>query len=125
MDRNIKIYLKDIIVAIEAIEKFVKDLDFAEIKNNDLISSEVIRKFELIGEAAKNIPKEITEKYPEIPWKVLVAFRDKLIHFYFGIKYDIVWETIKSKLPELKENIKRIMEGFENGNEKWKISYIK
>lgn len=55
----------------------------------------------------------IRKKYPDIPWKTMVGFRDKIIHFYFGIKYDIVWETIKSKLPELKEKIRRVFEDLE------------
>jgi len=64
-----------------------------------LVSSAVIRKFEIIGEAVKHIPNEMRIKYPEIPWKEIAGFRDKLIHFYFGIKYDMIWNTIK-KLPE-------------------------
>jgi uncharacterized protein with HEPN domain len=112
-DRDIKVYLKDILEAMEAIEKFVKDMNFEEFRNNDLVSSAVIRKFEIIGEATRNIPQTIRKKYQDIPWKTMVGFRDKLIHFYFGIKYDIVWETIKSKLPELKEKIKKVFEDLE------------
>ena len=112
-DRDIKLYLKDILEAMEAIEKFVKDMNFEEFRNNDLVSSAVIRKFEIIGEATRNIPQTIRKKYQDIPWKTMVGFRDKLIHFYFGIRYDIVWETIKSKLPELKEKIKKVFEDLE------------
>jgi len=112
-DRNIKLYLKDILEAIEAIERFVENMNFEEFRNNDLVSSAVIRKFEIIGEATRNIPQEIRKKYPDIPWKTMVGFRDKLIHFYFGIKYELVWETIKSKLPELKEKIKKVLEDLE------------
>jgi len=111
--RDIKLYLKDILEAIEAIEKFVIGMTFEEFKNNDLVSSAVIRKFEIIGEASRNIPQTIRKKYPDIPWKTMVGFRDKLIHFYFGIKYELVWETIKSKLPELKERIKEVLEDLE------------
>jgi uncharacterized protein with HEPN domain len=114
-NRDIKLYLKDILEAMETVEKFVEDMNFEQFKNNDLVSSAVIRKFEIIGEATRNIPQEIKKKYPDIPWKTMVGFRDKLIHFYFGIKYDIVWETIKSKLPELKEKIKKILEQLEVG----------
>ncbi len=116
-NRDIKLYLKDILEAMETVEKFVKDMNFEQFKNNDLVSSAVIRKFEIIGEATRNIPQEIKKKYPDIPWKTMVGFRDKLIHFYFGIKYDIVWETIKSKLPELKEKIKKILEQLEEVGE--------
>ncbi len=116
-NRDIKLYLKDILEAMETVEKFVKDMNFEQFKNNDLVSSAVIRKFEIIGEATRNIPQEIKKKYPDIPWKTMIGFRDKLIHFYFGIKYDIVWETIKSKLPELKEKIKKILEQLEEVGE--------
>ncbi len=111
--RDIKLYLKDILEAIEAIERFVQDMNFEQFKDNDLVSSAVIRKFEVIGEATRHIPQMIRKKYPDIPWKTMVGFRDKIIHFYFGIKYDIVWETIKSKLPELKEKIRRVFEDLE------------
>jgi len=113
MDRDIKLYLKDILEAMEAIEKFVKNMNFDEFRNNDLVSSAVIRKFEIIGEATRNIPQEIRKKYPDIPWRTIVGFRDKLIHFYFGIKYELVWETIKSKIPKLKEGIKKVIEDIE------------
>jgi len=112
-DRDIKLYLKDILEAMEAVEKYVKDMNFEEFRNNDLVSSAVIRKFEIIGEATRHIPQTIRKKYQDIPWKTMVGFRDKLIHFYFGIKYDIVWETIKSRLPELKEKIKKVLEDLE------------
>lgn len=91
--RNPKLYLKDILEAMTAIEKFVEGLDFEDFKTNDEKSSAVIRKFEIIGEAVKNIPENIKQLYPDVPWKELSGFRDKLIHFYFGIKYELVWQT--------------------------------
>ena len=111
--RDVKLYVKDILEAIKAIEKFVEGMDFESFKEDDKTSSAVIRKFEIIGEATKNIPQSIKEKYPPIPWKEMAGFRDKLIHFYFGIKYDIVWDTIKLRLPELRNNIERILKGLE------------
>ncbi len=111
--RDVKLYVKDILEAIKAIEKFVEGMDFESFKEDDKTSSAVIRKFEIIGEATKNIPQSIKEKYPPIPWKEMAGFRDKLIHFYFGIKYDIVWDTIKLRLPELRNNIERVLKGLE------------
>ncbi len=84
--RDFKLLLEDIIEAISAIERFVEGIDFEEFRSNDEKSSAVIRKFEIIGEAAKSLPENLKEKYPEIPWKEISGFRDKLIHFYFGIK---------------------------------------
>lgn len=99
--RNYELYLKDILNAFEAIEKFVEGMDFEGFKKDDKTSSAVIRKFEIIGEAAKHIPDEIRQKYSQIPWKEMAGMRDRLIHFYFGIDYNLVWETIKERLPRL------------------------
>ncbi len=85
MKRDIKLYVKDILDAILAIEKFVEGMTFEEFERDDKTSSAVIRKFEIIGEATKHIPDEIKQRYPDIPWKEMAGFRDKLIHFYFGI----------------------------------------
>lgn len=107
--RDSKLLLKDILEAISAIERFVEGIDFEEFRYNDEKSSAVIRKFEIIGEAAKSLPGNLREKYPEIPWKEISGLRDKLIHFYFGIKYELVWQTIKNRLPLLKSSIQNIL----------------
>lgn len=99
--RNYKLYLKDILQAMENIEEFVGDMDFEEFKEDDKTSSAVIRKFEIIGEAAKHIPAEMTQQYLQVPWKEMAGMRDRLIHLYFGIDYVLVWKTIKERLPEL------------------------
>lgn len=72
-------------------------------------SSAVIRKFEIIGVASKNIPEEIKEKFNQIPWREIAGFRDKLIHFYFGVDYELVWSTIKNRLPIVKNYILEIL----------------
>lgn len=115
MKRDVALYLKDILEAMDAIENFVSDMTLEEFKTDDKTSSAVIRKFEIIGEATKNIPEIIKQKYSNIPWKEMVGFRDKLIHFYFGIKYEIVWNTIKVKIPELKHRLKEIFLEIEKG----------
>ena len=108
--RDPTLYLKDIMEAIEAIERFTEGIDFKTFSQDDMRSSAVIRKFEIIGEAAKHIPDPIKQKYPDIPWKDMAGFRDRLIHFYFGVKYELVWETIQVELPALKLRLKQILE---------------
>jgi uncharacterized protein with HEPN domain len=110
MKRKLELYLKDILDAMDSIEKFVKGMGLDEFKMDDKTSSAVIRKFEIIGEATKNIPDEMKQKYPEIPWRDMAGMRDRLIHFYFGIKYELVWETIKGIIPQLKPLIRKILE---------------
>jgi len=112
--RDISLYLRDILGAMLAIEQFVKEISLDEFKKDDKTSSAVIRKFEIIGEAAKQIPEEIRDKYPLIPWKEMAGMRDRLIHFYFGIKYDIVWHTIKDVIPQVKPAIQKILESLQS-----------
>ena len=96
------------------VEEFVGDMNFDEFLVDDKTSSAVVRKLEIIGEATKNIPKSITQEYEEIPWKEMVRMRDKIIHFYFGVDYEIVWNVIKERLPQIKPTLRRILEDMEN-----------
>lgn len=104
------IYLRDILDAMTAIESFVEQMDFEQFKQDDKTSSAVIRKFEIIGEAAKQIPDNIRLKYSVVPWKEMAGMRDKLIHFYFGVNYNLVWKTIKDRIPQVKPTISRILD---------------
>jgi uncharacterized protein with HEPN domain len=106
--RDYKIYLKDILAAVESIESFVQGISFEEFRADDKTASAVIRKFEIIGEATKQIPDSIRRQYPDIPWKDIAGMRDRLIHFYFGVDYELVWAAIKQRLPRLKEGLLKV-----------------
>ena len=110
MSDKLLIYLKDIKMAITSIEEFIEGLDFNQFKGDDKTSSAVIRKFEIIGEATKNIPEIIKKQYPEIPWKDIAGMRDKLIHAYSEVDLKLVWTTIHQRLPNLKSTIEKLLE---------------
>lgn len=114
--RKYSLYVRDILDAMFAIEKFVERMNFEEFKAADKTSSAVIRKIEIIGKAAKYVPEEIKKKYPQIQWKEMAGMRDRLIHFYFGIKYDLVWHTIKDVIPQVKPVIQEITQGIKNND---------
>ncbi len=107
--RDHRLYLKDILTAMESIEAFIYGINFKEFQADDKTASAVIRKLEIIGEAAKYVPDEIRRSYPDIPWKEMAGMRDKLIHFYFGIDYQLVWKAIKERLPKVKQRIRKIL----------------
>lgn len=108
--RDYRLYLKDILAALESVETFVERMSFEEFRADDKTASAVVRKFEIIGEAAKNIPEDIRRRYAKIPWKEMAGMRDRLIHFYFGVDYHLVWTTIKERLPSVKQKIQKILQ---------------
>jgi uncharacterized protein with HEPN domain len=98
---------------MDKIDEFIRSIDFKKFMEDDKTKSAVVRKLEIIGEAAKNIPKQIRQKYKELPWTDMAGMRDKIAHFYFGIDYSIVWEVIKERLPEIKPVIQKMLKEME------------
>lgn len=110
--RNDKLYIRDILDSIEKIGSYVNNLDYKKFSENSITIDAVVRNFEIIGEATKNLSKEIKSSYPEIPWKEMAGMRNKVIHEYFGVNLKIVWKTIKERLTELKIKIEEILKEF-------------
>src|SRR4030042_6273892 len=107
--RGNKEFLLDIIEAIKRIELYTKELSYSDFLQKIETQDAVARNLEIIGEAVKNISKNLKTKYNHIQWKEIAAMRDKVIHFYFGVNWDIVWKAAKDNLPQLKERIEGIL----------------
>ena len=114
MKKEPLIFIKHILESIKNIESFSQGLSKNKFEKDRLKQSAIIREIEIIGEAVKNLPIEFTVKYPYVEWSKIAGTRDKIIHHYFGIDSDIIWDIIKHDLPDLKKEIKKIQEELEN-----------
>ncbi|MDP4039090.1 MAG: DUF86 domain-containing protein [Candidatus Pacearchaeota archaeon] len=109
MKKDSLIFINHILESINLIDCFSKGLTKEKLSNNKLKQSAIIRQIEIIGEATKNLPKEFIEKYKEVPWKDIIGMRDKIVHQYFDIDINIIWNVLEINLPDLKKKIKIIL----------------
>lgn len=110
-ERDYILFIEDILACIEKIEKYTSGLSFEDFSGNEMVVDAVIRNFEIIGEAVKRIPEEVKKQYPDVAWKEAAGFRDVLIHNYFGIDLEAVWDTLKNNMPSFKEQMTKVLEG--------------
>lgn len=110
MRRNYLLYLEDILESTDKIQNYAGDLSYEDILQDKMRIDAIVRNFEIIGEASGKIPQEVRDKFPSVEWKKISNFRNILAHEYFGIKYKIMWDIIKNKLPQLEKQIKAIVE---------------
>ena len=108
-----EIRLKHILDAIEEIDKYLVEVDFATFVNNSMMRFACIKQMEIIGEASNHISAELKSKFTDIEWVQIVGMRNVFAHEYFGIDSRLVWEIIKKDIPELKDKIKVILESIQ------------
>ena len=101
VDRSWGFYIEDMIRFSDHVLQYTEGLSLDDFVDNRLVYDATLRNLELIGEAATHIPGEIREKYPDIPWRMIVATRNQLIHAYLGIDNDTLWSIIREDVPEL------------------------
>jgi uncharacterized protein with HEPN domain len=109
MKRNVRVYIEDILESIDIIEEYMKSVSEDEFYQNTLLQDAVIRRLEIIGEAAKHIPNEIRNVYPNIPWKQMAGLRDVLIHAYFQVTLRRVWKVVTGDLDNLKNGLRQVL----------------
>jgi len=108
-ERNLEVFLRDISKSTQKIQKYTKGKSYDAFMDNELLVDGVIRNLEVIGEAVKNIPMSFRKKYPSIEWRKIAGLRDILIHEYFGIDYELLWDIVKNKIPSLSKQIEGIL----------------
>jgi uncharacterized protein with HEPN domain len=108
MPRDYKVFLDDVLVAIANVSEFVGPMTRQEFEADKKTVHAVVRNLEVIGEAVKGISADVRERYPQVPWQRIAGLRDILIHHYFEIDLEIVWDIVLNKLPELRIQIEAI-----------------
>ena len=110
MRRNYLLYLEEILESADKILTYAGNYSLEDLRKDKMRKDAIVRNFEIIGEAATNIPQEIKDKYPLVEWRKISDFRNVLIHEYFGINFKIMYDIIKNKLPKMKRDIQIIIE---------------
>jgi uncharacterized protein with HEPN domain len=109
MGRN-KFYIRHILDAIQKIEKYITGFDFKKFSNDNLVQDAVMRQLTIIGEATKRLTDDLREEYGEVPWRDICGTRDKLVHDYFGVDLNEVWQTVTNDLKDLKQVLEKCLE---------------
>ena len=110
MSRDYRLYLDDILDSINKITLYIEDMDLDVFSTDQKTIDAVVRNLEIIGEAARNLSDEIKESITEIEWKKIVGLRNILIHEYFGINKEIIWNIVQTKLPPLQAACRKLLE---------------
>lgn len=102
-------YLRHILTEAAYLIGNAKDLSVHEFLKNETLQRAFVRSLEIIGEAAKQVPDDFRNQHTNVEWKSMAGMRDRLIHAYFGIDYEIVWDVVQTRIPELRKQIAFIL----------------
>ena len=113
-ERDPRVYLDDMVTAATKAIEFVDGLSFDEFVSDDRTTFAVIRAFEILGEAAKQVPSPIRKQLPRVPWQDMAGMRDKLIHAYHGVDLHVVWRAIGEDLPMVVTEVRRLLDELDD-----------
>jgi len=110
-------YLQDIVDHADKAMQFVRGVSFDDFGDNEEKIFAVVKTLEIIGEAARHVPKSMRDKYEAIPWKQVTGMRDRMTHEYFSVDLEVVWRTVHEDLPPLRDTAKKMLEDLARQDE--------
>ena len=111
--RSVVLLIRDMLTAVDKVGRYTLGMDAASFAADEVIVDAVIRNLEVLGEAARNVPGEVRDAHPEIPWKRMVGFRNIVAHVYFGVDLDNVWKIVSENVPPVRPALEALLEELE------------
>ena len=112
--RSLALLVEDIWESIEKIERYTEGMTQDSFQNDEKTTDAVVRNLEIIGEAASRMPDDFTDQHSEIEWVKIIGLRNRIVHEYFGVDLQIIWQILKKDLPSFKESLKKIRSQFKD-----------
>jgi uncharacterized protein with HEPN domain len=108
VSRSVQLYVHDFLISCDKIFRYTTDFSFESFIEDERTFDAVVRNLQLIGEAVKNLPDDLCDRYPEVEWRKIAGLRNILVHAYFTIEDEIIWDVVQTKIPGLRAEIARI-----------------
>ena len=100
MSRSVLDYLEDILISMQHAQRFIEGMDYSGFAQDRKTIYATLRAIEIVGEATKSVPEHVRDRFPEIPWREMARMRDRVIHAYFGVNPEVVWDTLTDDIPK-------------------------
>ena len=114
MSRDWTFFLEDILEAANKVLRYTNGMSLEAFRSDELVFDAVVRNLEIIGEAAKHLPREVQERMPDVEWSKAAAFRDVISHGYFGLNVHITWDVIRNKIPAISKSVETLLTQLRN-----------